>query len=51
MYRFPVGLYTDVRLEHVFSTQIVYENFQLTQNKEKREQGAFIRVFDGVRWY
>ena len=51
MYRFPVGLYTDVRLEHVFSTLIVYENFQLTQNKEKREQGAFIRVFDGARWY
>lgn len=51
MYQFPKGLYTDVRLEKVFSTQIVYENFQLTQNKQKTEQGAFVRVFDGTRWY
>lgn len=51
MYQFPKGLYTDVRLEKNFSTQIVYENFQLTQNKQKTEQGAFIRVFDGARWY
>ena len=49
--QFPTGLFTDVRYETVGTTNIVYENGVLKQNKTALEQGAFIRVFDGVRWY
>lgn len=51
MYRFPKDLYADIRLEDVFQTSIVYENGALTQNKTSREAGAFLRVWDGRRWY
>lgn len=51
MYNFPKDLYTDVRVEDVFSTTIYYENNKLVQNKTKIESGAMIRVFDGRRWY
>ncbi len=51
MYKFPKGLYTDVRIESVFSTRIVYENFQMIQNKCKTDKGAFVRVYDGKRWF
>ena len=49
MYKFPEGLYTDVRVESVFSTGLVYENSQMIQNKVKTDRGAFIRVYDGKR--
>ena len=48
---FPAGLFTDVRYESVYSTTISFENGQLKQNKTTLEKGAFIRVFDGKRWY
>lgn len=48
---FPAGLFTDVRYESVYSTTISFENGVLKQNKTTLEQGAFIRVFDGRRWY
>jgi len=48
---FPKGLFTDVRYETVCSTTITYENGTLKQNKTSMERGAFIRVFDGRRWY
>jgi len=51
MYNFPKNLYTDVRIENVFSTIIYYENNKLVQNKEKIENGAMVRVFDGKKWY
>ena len=51
MYKFPEGLYTDVRVESVFSTGLVYENSQMIQNKVKTDRGAFIRVYDGKRWF
>lgn len=51
MYNFPRNLYTDVRIENVFSTIIYYENNKLVQNKEKIENGAMVRVFDGKKWY
>ena len=51
MYRFPKNLYTDVRIETVKTTNISYENNELKQNKAKSEKGAFIRVYDGERWY
>ena len=48
---FPKNLYTDIRLEDVFSTQISYENGILKQNKQKSDRGAMIRIFDGDRWF
>jgi TldD protein len=51
MYQFPENLYTDVRIESVFSTQIALENYELKQNKCKTDKGAMIRIFDGNRWY
>ncbi len=51
MFKFPKGVYTDVRIETTHSTSIVIENGQLKKNKTKHEKGAFIRVYDGVRWY
>ncbi len=49
--QFPSGLFTDIRYETVFTTELTYENGTLKQNKTATEQGAFIRVFDGSRWY
>jgi TldD protein len=51
MYKFPKDLYTDVRIETVFQTNITLENFELKQNKVKKDTGAMIRIFDGRRWY
>ena len=51
MYRFPQNLYADIRIEDVFSTTIRYENSTLRQNAVSREKGAFLRVYDGKRWY
>ena len=50
-YFFPEGLYADVRIEHLFSTQIVYTFKDLDECKEQQYSAAFIRVFDGSRWY
>ncbi len=50
-YRYPQGLYGDVRFERVCSTQISFENGELRQCKESEESGFFIRLFDGRRWY
>jgi len=49
--RYPDNLYTDVRIETVFSTKILLENSELKQNKTKTDTGAMIRIFDGKRWY
>lgn len=51
MYQFPKDLYADIRLEDVTQTSIIYENDALTENKSSREIGAFLRVWDGKRWY
>lgn len=51
MYKFPKDLYTDIRIETVFQTNITLENYELKQNKVKDDTGAIIRIFDGKRWY
>lgn len=51
MYKFPENLYTDIRIETTKTTNISYENYDLKQNKLATERGAFIRIFDGDRWY
>ncbi|MBE6984950.1 MAG: TldD/PmbA family protein [Ruminococcaceae bacterium] len=49
--QFPEKLYADIRIEDVYKTEIMYENGKLRQNKENSTKGAFLRVFDGNRWY
>ncbi len=49
--QFPKKLYADIRIEDVYKTEIMYENGKLRQNKESSTKGAFLRVFDGKRWY
>lgn len=51
MFKFPEKLYSDVRIEEVFSTNIGFLNGELNQNTIREYAGAFIRVFDGERWY
>ncbi len=51
MYLFPKDLYADIRLEDVTHTSIVYENASLSEHKSSQEIGAFLRVWDGKRWY
>lgn len=51
MIQFPKDLYTDVRIETVYKTTILVENFQLKQKKIKEEKGALIRIYDGTRWF
>lgn len=51
MYHFPANLYGDIRIEDVCQTTIKYENGKLQQNKTRRQKGAFLRVYDGNRWY
>lgn len=51
MYSFPCDLYVDVRIEEVFSTQIRFKQLTLQGQKVRGDKGAFIRVFDGRRWY
>ena len=51
MYRFPKGLYVDVRIEETFDTKISFRKLTLEEQKIRTNKGAFIRVFDGRRWY
>lgn len=51
MLNFPKGFFTDVRAENLCETRICYANGKIESSKEKEENGAFIRVYDGKRWY
>lgn len=51
MFNFNENLYTDVRIENVFETKISYKDGELEEQKLRESKGAFIRVFDGDRWY
>ncbi len=51
MFSFPENLYSDVRIEETFTTNIVFLKGELTENSIRNFKGAFIRVFDGERWY
>lgn len=51
MFNFPQNLYTDVRIEDVYETQLFIRDDHLSQNKKRTYQGAFIRIFDGSKWY
>ncbi len=51
MYNFPPGLYVDVRIEETFDTKVSFKKLELQAQKVRNNKGAFIRVFDGRRWY
>ena len=51
MFKFPKGLYTDVRMEDVFETKIIYTMGEIEESKIRSYKAAFIRIFDGERWY
>ena len=51
MFKFPPNLYTDVRIENIFETTIRFTKENLDDMKVRTYTGAFIRIFDGNRWY
>ena len=51
MFKFPEGLYCDVRIEELFQTNITITLGRLDEFKEKKYKAAFIRIFDGKKWY
>ncbi len=51
MFDFPKHLYTDVRIEETSTTKISYKKSTLQEEKVRHNKGAFVRVFDGKRWY
>lgn len=51
MFKFPKGVYVDIRIENLFETSIQKTLGRLEEFKERRYSGAFIRLFDGKRWY
>jgi TldD protein len=51
MFQFPDGVYTDVRVEDVFESKIQITLKNLENMKQQSYKAAFIRVFDGGRWY
>lgn len=51
MFRFPENFYSDVRIERVYRSHIRIEMGRLEEVKEKNDSGAFIRLFDGQRWF
>ena len=51
MYSFPDNLYSDVRVEDVSKSDIVVSLGRTDNMKEQKYVAAFVRVFDGERWY
>ena len=51
MFKFPKGLYTDVRIEDYFQTNINFTLGELDESRIRDYKAAFIRIFDGKRWY
>lgn len=43
--------YSDIRLEDVFETKIIYRDGKLQEKRVRKEKGAFLRAYDGKRWY
>ncbi|MBO6140827.1 MAG: TldD/PmbA family protein [Ruminococcus sp.] len=51
MYKFPKGVYADIRIENIFNGSYNVQNGEVRQNSELTVSGAMIRVFDGNMWY
>ena len=48
---YPKDLYADVRVETISKTSIRYTKKELNECKVREYTAAFIRVFDGKKWY
>jgi len=48
---YPKNLYSDIRIETVSITNARYTNSDLNDCKVREYTAAFLRVFDGNRWY
>ncbi len=51
MFKFHRDLYTDVRIEDVFETKITFTLGKISEYKIRSYRAAFVRVFDGERWF
>ena len=51
MIQFKNGYYADVRVEDRSRTVISYKAGKLEEMRDRREQQAFLRVYDGKLWY
>ncbi|MBR6044431.1 MAG: TldD/PmbA family protein [Ruminococcus sp.] len=51
MYKFPEGLYSDIRIERANYASYRVQNGEVMTNNEVPITGAMIRVFDGKMWY
>ena len=51
MFKFPKNLYTDVRIEKTNINHINYKNNELQGCLERNYSAAFIRIYDGEKWY
>ncbi len=51
MFNFPENFYSDIRIERYYKTLIRFEMGKLEEVKTKSDEGAFIRLFDGSRWF
>ena len=51
MLKFPSRLYTDIRFEKIYETNITYTQGKLEEFNIRQNKTAFIRVFDGDKWY
>lgn len=51
MYDFPKNFYSDVRIEREYHSMVRIEMGRLEEIKESTDVGAFIRLFDGDKWY
>ena len=51
MFRFPEGLYADIRIEYTEDAAYSFENGEVMSDTENVVSGAIIRVYDGKMWY
>lgn len=51
MIEFKQDCYADVRIENRFSTNVSFIDGRMNESKVRREERAFVRVFDGEMWY
>ncbi len=51
MYKFPKGLYADIRIEHTETAVYQVQNGEVKENSEAAVCGAIVRVYDGKMWY
>ena len=51
MINFPKNFYSDVRIERNYNSMLGIKMGQLGEIDENNDVGAFIRLFDGKRWY